>query len=119
MYADAPAVAALICMGDENSVRFCDAGKNVFGSEYHIREARCQPQQLPFSQFAQHLSQWTSKCIFLRVRTCLPLPSSLMHTRWNPLMGTSSAVDCKIMTSRLVDNPPARRLAYSGLSKPF
>ena len=72
MYAEAP-VAALICMGDENSVRFCDAAKNVFGSEYHVREARCQPQQLPFSQVAQHLSQWISKCIFLRVRTCLPL----------------------------------------------
>ena len=73
MYAEAHAVVALICMGDENSVRFCDAAKNVFGSNYHVREARCQLQQLPFSQFAQHLSQWTSKCIFLRVCTCLLL----------------------------------------------
>ena len=57
----------LWCMGNENCFMECDAAKNVWGSEYHVREPAVKALQMTFSGFASCLAQWTAKNVFLRV----------------------------------------------------
>ena len=54
----------------------CNSAKNVFASEYFVREPQTQTLPMGFGEFAQCIQSWTSRLLFFKVGSNYP---SLRH----------------------------------------